>query len=252
MSEPSQQSTSSPPPLQPRRTIGSVTLPTFWPNNPAAWFRSVEAQFVVKGVTEAADRYYLVLASLGEAQVERVHNVLDEEPGDNAYQKIKDALLSTHTLTPFQMVDKIVNMEPLGSRKPTELLAAMSRFRPKEDHHFFAYHFLQRLPREIRVLLARDCCKDLQAVAEKADALMALHLPQSHDITAVAPVTDEAVPGSEEELAAAIQKGGKKKKKWIKKKRQQEEIKSPLCHFHIKFGDKAHRCEEPCAWPAEN
>jgi hypothetical protein len=42
---------------------------------------------------------------------------------------------------------------------------------------------------------------------------MALHLPQSHDITAVALVTDEAVPGSEEELAAAIQKGGKKKKK---------------------------------------
>jgi hypothetical protein len=200
MTEPAQQSTSSPPPPQPRRTIGSVTLPTFWPNNPAAWFRSVEAQFEVKGITEAADKYYLDLASLGEAQVERVHNVLDEEPGENAYQKIKNTLLSTHTLTPFQMVDRIVNMEPLGSRKPTELLAAMARFRPKEDHHFFAYYFLQRLLSEIRVLLAHDCCKDLQAVAEKADALMALHLLQSHDITTVALVTDEAVPGSEEEL----------------------------------------------------
>jgi hypothetical protein len=83
------------------------------------------------------------------------------------------------------------------------------------------------------VLLARDCCKDLQALAEKADALMALHLPQGYDVTVVAPVTDDAVPGSEEELAAAIQKGGKKKKKWAKKKKQQDEIKSPLCHFHI-------------------
>jgi hypothetical protein len=202
---------------------------------------------VVKNVTEAADKYYLVLASLGEAQVERVHNVLDEEPGENAYQKLKDALLATHTLTPFQMVDKIVNMEPLGARKPTELLAAMTKFRPKDT-----YHFLQRLPREIRVLLARDCCRDLQALAEKADALMALHLPQGHEVTAVAPVTDDAVPGSEEELAAAIQKGGKKKKKWARKKKQQDEIKSPLCHFHIKYGNKAFRCEEPCAWPAEN
>jgi hypothetical protein len=88
---------------------------------------------VVKNVTEAADKYYLVLASLGDAQVERVHNVLDEEPGENAYQKLEDTLLATHTLTPFQMVDKIVNMEPLGARKPTELLAAMTKFRPTDD-----------------------------------------------------------------------------------------------------------------------
>jgi hypothetical protein len=72
-----------------------VKLPPFWPSNPAAWFRSAEAQFVVKGVTSAADKYYLVLAALGENQVERIHNVLDEEPGEAGYKKIKDALLST-------------------------------------------------------------------------------------------------------------------------------------------------------------
>jgi hypothetical protein len=48
-----------------QRGIGSVKLPAFWANNPAAWFRSVEAQFVVKNVTDAPDKYYLVLASLG-------------------------------------------------------------------------------------------------------------------------------------------------------------------------------------------
>jgi hypothetical protein len=238
-----------------QRALSSVKLPPFWPNNPAAWFRSVEAQFVVKGVTAAADKYYLVLAALGENQVERIHNVLDEEPGEAGYQKIKDALLSTHTLTPFQMVDKIANMEPLGGRKPTELLAAMAKYRPKEDHHFFSYFFLQRLPREIRVLLARECSKDIQALAEKADELMALHIPQQHDITAVAPVADEAALGDEQEIAAAVQKGGRqRKKKWSKKqhKKEKEDFKSPLCHFHIRYGDKAFRCEEPCAWPAEN
>jgi hypothetical protein len=55
-----------------QRALSSVKLPPFWPNNPAAWFRSVEAQFVVKNVTSAADKYYLVLAALGENQVERV------------------------------------------------------------------------------------------------------------------------------------------------------------------------------------
>jgi hypothetical protein len=175
-----------------QRALSSVKLPPFWPSNPAAWFRSVEAQFVIKGVTAAADKYYLVLAALGESQVERIHNVLDEEP---------------------------------------ELLAAMAKYRPKEDHHFFSYFFLQRLPREIRVLLARDCSKDIQALAEKADELMALHIPQQHNITAVAPVADEAVLGDEQEVTAAVQKGGRqRKKKWGKKqqRKEKEDFKSPL------------------------
>jgi hypothetical protein len=236
----------------------SVRLPPFWPNSPAAWFRSAEAQFVIKRVTSAIEKYYLVLGALGEAQVDLINNIMDEEPNDEPYQKMKEALVASHTLTPFQMVDQIVNMEPLGGRKPTELLAAMLRFRPKEDHHFFAYHFLQRMPREVRVLLARDCSKDIRALAEKADELMSLHLPQQHDVTAVAAVdTEQSTAAGDEDFAAAVQKGGNKrqpKNKWQKKNRekQQEEFKSPLCSYHVRYGDKAHRCVEPCVWISEN
>jgi hypothetical protein len=53
-----------------------------------------------------------------------------------------------------QMVDDIVNMEPLNGRKPMELLAAMSKYRLANDKHFFASHFLQRLSWEVRVLLS--------------------------------------------------------------------------------------------------
>jgi hypothetical protein len=199
-----------------RSSMASVKLPAFWAGSPSAWFRSVEAQFMTKNITDGLEKYYLVLAALGEAQVDRVDKVLQDEPDEASYQKLKDCLLATHTLTPFQMVDRIVNMESLGGRKPTELLAAMNKLRPKDDYHFFAYHFLQRMPRELRVSLARDCCKDMQALAEKADELMALHLPQQHDITAVAPVTAEAAQpvGDEDDLVAAVQsKGGKGKKK---------------------------------------
>jgi hypothetical protein len=109
---------------------------------------------------------------LGEAQVKRVHNVLDEEPVENAYHKIKDTLLSTRTLTLFQFYDKIVNMDLLGSRKPTELLAEMAKCRPKDDYHFFTYKiFLQRLPH----VSPSGCSTDIQALAEKAGSLMALH-----------------------------------------------------------------------------
>jgi hypothetical protein len=212
-------------------------------------------------VTSAIERYryYLVLGALGEAQVDLINNIMDEEPTDESYQKMKEALVASHTLTPFQMVDRIVNMEPLGGRKPTELLAAMLRFWPKEDHHFFVYHFLQRMPREVRVLLARDCSKDIRALAEKADELMSLHLPQECDVTAVAAVdSEQSAAAGDEDFAVAVQKGGGRrqqpKKKWQKKHKdkQQEEFKSPLCSYHVRYGDKAHRCVELCVWASEN
>jgi hypothetical protein len=158
-------------------------------------------------------------------------------------------------------------MESLGYRKPTELLAEMVKFRPSEDHHFFAYLFLQRLPKEVRVLLARDDCKDMQALAEKVDGLMALHTHQGQEVAAIAADRSAATAApagaaDEDDFVAAINKSGRKqqqfKKKGFKKQNQGkqrkefESLQSPLCYYHVRFGDKAHRCDEPCAWPAEN
>jgi hypothetical protein len=99
----------------------------------------------------------------------------------------------------------------------------------------------------------------MRALAEKADAFMALHQPQSHD--AVAAVAAAPVD-SEDETVTAVKGGNKKGSQGKKKKyrRQQrsssppDERKSPLCWLHIRFGNKAMRCEQSCTWPtpAEN
>jgi hypothetical protein len=44
----------------------------------------------------------------------------------------------------------------------------------------FAYLFLQCLPRVIRVLLFEDDPADMQAIADKVDQLIAMHVPQEH------------------------------------------------------------------------
>jgi hypothetical protein len=97
-------------------------------------------------------------------------------------------------------------MEPLGGKKPSKLLAAMQKLRPAADDAFFAWAFLQRLPREIRVLLALDDHADMRAVAEKADDLVAIHQPKHHDVTVVAAAattTQELPDGEEEDTVAA-------------------------------------------------
>jgi hypothetical protein len=188
---------------------------------------------------------------------------MDEEPTQESYAKLKAALVVTNTLSPYQMVDRLMAMEPLGGRKATELLTAMQKLRPPRDDQFFAWAFLQRLPREVRVLLAHDDHSNMRKLAEKADDLLALHQPQGHDLQAVAVAAcsagSSAPPAAPEDdltvAAAASRAGhaGKKKKKRSGKPRRRSrspaEFQLPLCHYHVRYGDKAYKCEEPCAWP---
>ena len=231
------------------RPAATVKLPPFWPRSPAAWFRTADAQFNIKGVTEDMDKYFLILSALNEEQVDLVRNIVEEEPAADSYNRLRTALIATHALSPYQMVDMLVNSEPLGSRKPTELLAAMNKLRPANDAAFFAYHFLQRLPREVRILLAHDDYTDMRALAEKADQLAAMHTPQ-HQVVAAA--TEE-----EEDVAAVVNRQQKKKKKKVFKIQPGGSSgnggsggkQTSLCRFHAKFGDKAYNCEEGCSWP---
>jgi hypothetical protein len=186
---------------------------------------------------------------------DNARNIIEAEPTVDSFKLLREALVASHAMTEFQKVDHIVNMEGLNGRKPSEFLAAMTKVRPAEDKDFFAYHFLQSLPCEVRVLLSCESVDNMQALAEKAekaDSFMALHRPQQHDVAAVATTAED---GDEESSIAAIKKSSGKQQP-NKQKRQRSrssslERSSPLCWLHICFGDKARRCEQPCTWPAQ-
>jgi hypothetical protein len=107
-----------PPPATATCGIVSVALSKFWSGSPANWFQNVEAQFAVLGVTDPVNKYYLVMAALSEAQMDLLDGIVPDEPDENSYNNIKRALVATHALTPYQQVDRLMAMEPLGGRKP--------------------------------------------------------------------------------------------------------------------------------------
>jgi hypothetical protein len=94
----------------------AVKLPPFWHRSPASWFRTVEALFALKGMTDNVERYYQVVAALTEELADMVGSVGDKEPTQESYARIKAALVATNTLTPYQI--KLMAMEPLGGAKP--------------------------------------------------------------------------------------------------------------------------------------
>jgi hypothetical protein len=154
-----------------------------------------------------------------------------------------------------QKVDK------LGGRKPTELLAAMQKLQPPQDEAIFVWAFIQQLLFEVRVLLVQDDTSDMHKLAEKADVLVALHQPQHHDVTTFAAVGPTSVnnPTTDKETVAAATargkgKGGRSGKGQRGSRCRQSQLpfdihQSPLCYFHVRYEEKAHKCVEPCAWP---
>jgi hypothetical protein len=80
------------------RNLAAVCLPPFWPKSPLEWFRAAEAQFVIRGIEEQLDRYYLVLATLAEPQIDRVRAIVEAELAAASYNQLRAALISKHTL----------------------------------------------------------------------------------------------------------------------------------------------------------
>jgi hypothetical protein len=250
----------------------NLRLPNFWPDTPQAWFIFAESEFRVKRVSEEADKFDLVVSSLPKESLRQVIDVLERPDEAAPYTTLKNRLLSAHEPTTFQRIEMLHKMELLGARKPSELMSHMLEICPRgqEKNKFFLFLFLQRLPRELRVLLGDDFA-DPRDLAAKADRVWAMHV---HDHGSVAAVqAEEPVPVP----VAAIQRGSQHSRANRGRGAGQQHrggrggpssggqsaaaptayasapgtlarFSTGLCHFHWTYGEKANRCETPCSW----
>jgi uncharacterized membrane protein YgcG len=176
--------------VEDRKSSNSLVVCT-----PALWFAKAECTFAVKHVTGQFDRYCHVVAALPHESLRMVADLVEQPPAATAYDNIKNRLVASHQLTDFQKAEKLFQMPALGSRKPSDLMAAMLETCPRgeEKSNLFACIFLQRLPREIRVLLANVDHKD--------------HNPGTSSSSTVAVVQPE---GQEADFVAAVRSGGQR------------------------------------------
>jgi hypothetical protein len=174
--------------------------------------------------------------------------------------------MASHSLSNYQKMERMMKLPPLGDRNPSVMLAEMLEFCPAGESTtaVFTYLFLQRLPREIRVLLSEDDPADVRAIADKADRLIAMHVPQGHEACAAVAGGEDSDPG---EWVVAAQAGRKKFKLPPSQRPQQQQkghgrrqdasrcpqsqqgsLRTSMCFYHAKFGERAKYCEEGCLW----
>ena len=230
-----------------------MALPPFRPNRPAAWFATVEDIFTFKGILDQRDRLTLAVASFAEDQLQQIDDILELRPRPlDVFNRVRDRLVSSHSLDDFQRLELLMDLPPLGGQRPSALLAQMRQLCPngEETTLLFRSIFLRRLPAAVRMQLAEDRYSPVAALAARADKIMVHH---SHQLVAAAAEADDPV------VAPAIMGGrpGGKKEKRRDGRRPGDGPPKPwrkmgLCYKHYTFGAGAHRCEGNCSWVAEN
>lgn len=244
-----QEHAANPPELPQHHTAASVKLPGFWCRAPSAWFNTVEANFAIKNIVNETDKFHLTIAALPEDTALKVQRVIAAGPVAGCFTNLKNALVASHQLTPYQKACMLDSLPPLGNRTPSELLVEMMQVCPpgEEHSHLFAFAFLRRLPREVRILLSEDDPANMHAIAEKADRLCSFHVPQHHD-TAINAVEDDTI------AATTDSKGKSFKKKPSRKYKEDSQpfTSSKLCWYHAKHGANAQSCRSPCNWNSGN
>ena len=173
-----------------------VKLPSFWSDKPASWFSLAETRFRTFGITGKEAKFDQLVGSLSKESIGRVLDLVENPPLFIPYTILKARLLDAHQLTDYQKVDSLLKMEPLGTRRPSELLAAMLEACPRgqETNIFFTHLFLCRLPAELRIMRGEDDHQDVRNLVTKADKLWALHGQKSGLVASVdEPEEDSAV-----------------------------------------------------------
>ena len=177
----------------------AVKLPPFWTANPRAWFARAEGAFQLRNIADERSWFFNCLHALPEATVCLIADLVEADPlPANPYTELRRRLLAAHQLTDIQRVEQLHNLPPLGAQKPSDLLAEMLRLCPRgqENNAFFNCLFLNKLPRELRILLSEAEMADKQALGARADLFAAHNSKQAHDVVAaVAAVSSPELEG---------------------------------------------------------
>jgi hypothetical protein len=93
-----------------------VTLPPFWPQDPAAWFQHIEAEIIIARVPLTSYLCYLqVIRALPPDVVTTIRDVTIHITAEsiNAYDAVKQALLQRFTCSELQRCFQLLDAPPL-------------------------------------------------------------------------------------------------------------------------------------------
>lgn len=165
----------------------NLKLPEFRPADPTVWFAQVEAQFANKKITGQVPKFNFVVASLPPNIAMEVRDIILKRPTDSPYDKLRTELINRTAASERRQLQQLLSTEDFGDRKPTQMLRRMQLLLGDKlgsfDESLLRELFFQRLPANVRMILASASEVTLQSLAEMADRIMEVATPSVATVT---------------------------------------------------------------------
>jgi hypothetical protein len=241
----------------------AVKLPEFWPAYPQTWFHQAEAAFRRSNVVMSYTKYDHVLMKLPTDVVMTVRDLVNTmQPNTpNAYEQLKARLTASYGRTKWQQVNTLLDMPPLGDRRPSHLMHEMLAQLPtgeNKDGAIFLGIFLRKLQATMRDHLAAANQATAAAMAAHADVLWDARCGEptvSHLVDATTTAVAAMNVSRENCRRSPDRHSPDRHRRQSRQGRRQTpgpdsrgRDSSALCYYHSRFGQRAVKCEAPCSW----
>lgn len=253
----------------------AVRLPPFWPHNPVLWFAQVEASFSYAGITADNTKFSLVVSQLDQRYASEVQDIITTPPAENAYERLKTELIRRIAASEEDRIRQVLTQEEIGDRKPSQYLRHL---RSKVDTGTVPDNLLRtiwsnRLPPQVKAIIATQSNMSLDAVAELADRIQDAIAPCSQvstvniptSVTSITPAVSRAeydalaakVDLLCSQMATLLSRGNTSRRRDRSRQRSQSrstshsasDSRSTVCWYHRRYGDDAKKCTSPCTYP---
>lgn len=246
--------------------IRKVKFPEFWKSRPALWFAQIEAQFLVHNIRSDQTKFNKLVCELDYSILEQVADIIESPPEKDRYNTIKTRLIKQFTESEGKRLRKLLNDVELGDQRPSGLLRKMKLLAgDKVGSELLQSIWMQRLPENIRAILASMDSTDNDKLAEIADKILDAREPQIESVQQLSTNTFNDLNSLKEEirsLRAEIQNLKRDRSSQFHESRNRNRSSSQsrqksrsatrnfpqICRYHRKFGAAAIKCIKPCTY----
>lgn len=251
----------------------SLKLPSFWMNHPEAWFIHIETLFNAKRISTDNTKYEYLIISLPQEIIISVIDIIQNPPTENRYVYLKNKLLERHSLSEQKKLDKLLSDTEIGDRKPSEFYRSLIQLAGHNINSGFLKNlWLRKLPRMLNIALMGsnvaniddllNLADNIWEVSNKPELCVVDSYPSNQNQSETNKVLDNLVkitsamceqfnklPMDMSEIRQTLyEQSSNPSYRNRSKSRGRSTKRNWLCRFHYRFGSKARRCEDPCAF----
>lgn len=238
-----------------------VKVPPFWKENPALWFKQLEAQFATTGITVDNTQFNMIVGVIESDILSTVSDIVLNPPAVEKYKTIKTRLIKEFTDSDTKKLNKLLNDLVAGDMKPSNLLRRMKELAcNKVGEDLLRTLWLQKLPITIQTILSTKT-EPLEQLTSLADTMFEVVNCSSVQAVSTSSKNDiDDLVNVIRKLDGKIEAFSKRVSEPSKSRYLTSQSRSPtptkassvkqgtFCYYHTHYGKKANKCKKPCAF----